>query len=110
MVLSPFQVPVWTGLADNDMTKVELIEYGDDGARVTWRVIYSNNNATEMDVGSVEFRRYDATSTQVTFHSAHRLNALGAVHVASAVLAPVLEPTFRSFIDHYRRLVESATP
>lgn len=108
MVLSPFTVPLWTGLADNDMTKVEIIEHGVDGARVVWRVIYSDNGATEMDVGSVEFRRYDLDSTQVTFHSAHRLNALGAVHVPSDVLAPVLELTFRGLVDHYRSLAESS--
>ena len=110
MVLSPFSIPIWTGLADNDMTKVEVIQYGQDGAKVYWRVIYSDNNSTEMDVGSVEFRRFDSSSTLITFHSAHRLNAVGAVHIDSGLVAPVLETTFRALIDHYRALATTFAP
>jgi hypothetical protein len=107
MVLSPFPVvDIENKLTNNDMTKVEVIEYAEDHATVFWRVMYSNNNSTETDVGSVDFRAYNDSSTLVTFHSAHRLNAPGGIHVPNDLLRIALKMTFGDFIAHYRKLVE----
>ena len=106
MVLSPFPVDWESNLTNNDMTKVEVIVYGEDRATVYWRVMYSNNNSTETDVGSVDFRKYDETSTLVTFHSAHRLNAPGGIHIPNGLLEIALKLTFGDFVAHYRELVE----
>ncbi len=107
MVLSPFPIVDWeSNLTNNDMTKVEVIVYEEDRATVYWRVMYSNNNSTETDVGSVDFRKYDEASTLVTFHSAHRLNAPGGIHIPNGLLEIALKMTFGDFIAHYRELVE----
>jgi len=104
MVLSPFTCECDTVFLNNDMTKVEVIEYRDDRATVYWRVMYSDNGSVEMDIGSVTFARHDAGATRVTFHSAHRLNLPGGVPIPGAIVKPVLEVTFRDFIDGYRRI------
>ena len=105
MVLSPFPCDFSSDLTNNDMTKLEIIEYEADSARVIWRVMHSDNNSTLDDVGSVEFRA-DGDDTMVTFHSAHRVNALGGVRVPSWVLAPVLPSVFLGYIDHYADLAQ----
>ncbi len=105
MVLTPFPIRVETALTNNDMTKVEVIDYRDDGATVYWRVMYSDNDSTETDVGSVDFRRFDDSSTVITFHSAHRLNAAG-FHIPNKLVKIALKSTFLGFIEHYRTLVE----
>lgn len=101
MVLSPFPIDIEGPLSNNDITKVEVIEYGVDSATVYWRARHSNNGATETDIGSVSFRRYDAASTLITFHSAHRLNAPGKIHIPSSVAALALEGMFLDFADRY---------
>ena len=106
MVLSPFPVDFEAALSNNDMTKVEVIKYGKDYAKVYWRVRYSNNNSTETDVGSVEFRAFDADSTLITFHSAHRLNAPGGIHIPNKLLTIALEMTFSDFVRHYASIVQ----
>ncbi len=106
MVLSPFPCDWESPLTNNDMTKVEVIRYGADWSTVTWRVMHSNNNSTETDVGSVDFRAYGESSTVVTFHSAHRLNAPGGIHIPNSLLAPSLSSTFLDFVRHYRNIVE----
>ncbi len=105
MVLGPLGTQLETPLSNNDMTKVEIIRYGHDQATVRWRVMFSNNGSTETDVGLVDFRRWDDTSTLMTFHSAHRLNAPGGIHIANAVVQPLLKKTFLTFLTHYRGLV-----
>jgi len=107
MVLSPMPCDWESPLSNNDMTKVEVIEYTENKAVVYWRVMYSNNNSTETDVGSVAFSRYDETSTLITFHSAHRLNAPGGIHIPNAIMQPALESTFLDFIARYKEIVES---
>ncbi len=106
MVLSPFPCDWESALSNNDMTKVEVIEYGESWATVFWRVMHSNNNSTETDVGSVDFWGIDDEHTLITFHSAHRLNAPGGIHIPNSLLAPVLSTTFLDFVRHYRELVE----
>ena len=108
MVLSPFPCDWESVLSNNDMTKVEVIVYEPDRAKVYWRVMYSDNNSTETDVGSVEFRRYDEYSTLITFHSAHRLNAPGGIHIPTDMLRPALLLTFDDFVSRYQRFVESS--
>jgi hypothetical protein len=105
MVLNPFPCDMDTRLANNDMTKVEVIEYGSDWARVNWRVYYSDNDSTEADVGSVEFSAHDARSTRVTFHSAHRLNAPLGIHIPNDVVRAVLKGYFLDHIRRYAQLV-----
>jgi len=104
MVLSPFPCDMDTRLGNNDMTKAELIEYDDRGAKVRWRVYYSNNDSTEADVGSVEFRAQDA-GTRVTFFSAHRLNAPLGIHISTSIVQVVLQTYFLDHIEAYRRYV-----
>lgn len=106
MVLSPFPCDYESTLSNNDMTKVEVIDYGSDWGTVYWRVMFSDNDSTEVDVGSVDFRAYDSGHTQITFHSAHRLNAPGGIHIPSHVLEPALRQTFLDFVRHYRDQVE----
>lgn len=107
MVLSPFPCDWESTLSNNDMTKVEVIDHSADRAVVYWRVMYSNNNSTETDVGSVAFSRYDETSTLMTFHSAHRLNAPGGIHIPNDIMQPALENTFLDFIGKYKEIVEA---
>ncbi len=105
MVLSSMPCDFNSTLTNNDMTKVEVIEYGDNWGTVYWRVMHSDNNSTETDVGSVDFWGVDEEHTVITFHSAHRLNALGGIHIPSAVLMPALEKTFLDHARHYAELV-----
>ena len=105
MVVSPMPCDYESALSNNDMTKVEVIEYESDGATVYWRVMHSDNNSTEADVGSIDFRRYDDNSTQITFHSAHRLNAPGGIHIANGIIEIALRKTFTEFIAHYMDIV-----
>ncbi len=105
MVLSPFPCDWESALSNNDMTKVEVIDHRDDGATVYWRVMHSDNGSTETDVGSVEFRSYDATSTLITFHSAHRLNAPGRIHIPNSIVKLALGQTFLDFARRYTRIV-----
>ena len=108
MVLSPLPLDYEAPLTNNDMTKVEVIQYTSAADTVYWRVRYSNNGTTETDVGSVDFRPYDSASTLVTFHSAHRLRALGGIPLPNWVVAPMLEKTFLDFLRNYQTNVEKA--
>lgn len=105
MVLSPFPCDWETPLTDMDMTKVEFIEYTDSSATVYWRVMYSDNDSTEEDVGSVSFAAYDDFSTVVTFHSAHRLNAPLGIHLPNPLVRLTLVSIFQDHIWHYGDLV-----
>jgi hypothetical protein len=105
MVLSPFPCDLESTLTNNDMTKVEVIRYLADRATVYWRVMHSDNNSTVIDVGSVEFRRHDAGSTLITFHSAHELNMPGGIAIPNWILEPALRSTFLDFVRHYSELV-----
>lgn len=107
MVLSPFPCDWDIPLTNMDMTKVEVIDYTSDKAVVYWRVMYSDNDSTETDVGSVTFERYDATSTMVTYHSAHRLNAPGGIHIPNDIVQWVLKTFFLEHISHYSDIVQS---
>ncbi len=106
MVLSPFPCDWDVPLTNMDMTKVEVIEYGADQAVVYWRVMYSDNDSTETDVGSVTFARHD-DGTLITFHSAHRLNAPGGIHIPNDVVQWVLRTFFVEHIIHYGEIVDS---
>jgi hypothetical protein len=108
MVLSPLPCDWESPLSNNDMTKVEVIDYQSDRARVSWRVMYSNNDSTVTDVGSVQFEAYDEASTLITFHSAHRLNAPGGIPIPLSLLGPALSSTFLDFTQHYREIAEAA--
>ena len=107
MVLSPFPCDWETGLTNMDMTKVEAIVYEEDRAIVYWRVMYSDNNSTEVDIGSVEFKKYDEASTLITFHSAHRLNAPLGIHIPNDLVEFVLKTFFVGHIEHYGKLVKA---
>jgi hypothetical protein len=106
MVLSPLPCDLEGPLSNNDMTKVERIVYGPDSAKVYWRVMHSDNNSTVSDVGSVEFRSRGA-GTLVTFHSAHRLNALGGIPIPLTLLRPALAATFTDFVEGYGEWVNA---
>jgi hypothetical protein len=106
MVLSPIPFDGETPLTNNDMTKLEIVEYEAERATVYWRVMHSDNNTTETDVGSVEFRAEGASGTRVTFHSAHRLNALGGPSIPLVILQKMLVPTFSDFVRGYQQRVE----
>lgn len=110
MVLSPYPLTIETPLTNNDMTKVEVIAYTADSAKVYWRVRHSDNGSTETDIGFVEFRAWDAETTAVTFHSAHRLRALGGLHIPNGLVTLALGMTFEEFVDHYRSLVSASAP
>ncbi len=105
MVLSPIKIDMDLRLGNMDMTKVEVIQYEADRAKVYWRVYYSDNNSTETDVGSVEFMRYDDASTLVIFHSAHRLNAPGGIHLPNDIVQYSLQTFFLDHAEHYDELV-----
>jgi len=107
MVLSPLPIPLdfEAKLTNNDMTKVELIHYGEDSATVYWRVMHSDNASTITDVGSVDFRRYDSDHTVATFHSAHDLASLGGIHIPIGIVEKLLKPTFLDFLDGYATLI-----
>ncbi len=107
MVLSPFPCDWDIPLTNMDMTKVEVIEYAPDQAVVYWRVMYSDNDSTETDVGSVTFERYADGGTLITFHSAHRLNAPGGIHIPNDVVQWVLKTFFLEHIVHYGEIVDS---
>lgn len=107
MVLSPFPCDWELPLTNMDMTKVEVVVHEEDRAKVYWRVMYSDNNSTEADVGSVAFISYDDESTLVEFHSAHRLNAPAGIHIPNDVVELVLKTFFLEHIDHYGDVVNS---
>jgi hypothetical protein len=105
MVLSPLPFDYESPLSNNDMTKVEVIEYGPEHATVYWRVMYSDNGSTEADVGTVDFRAAPNGGTWVTFHSAHRLNAPGGIHVSNSLIRHALTMTFADFVRGYAAVV-----
>ncbi len=107
MSLSPFPCDVDVPLTNMDMTKVEVIVYEPERAIVYWRVMYSDNDSTESDVGSIEFVKYDESSTLATFHSAHRLNMPGGLHIPNNVVELVLKSFFLEHIQHYATLVQN---
>ncbi len=104
MVLSllPGDLDIW--LKNQDMTKLEVIRYGNNSATVTWWVRYSDNRSTESDLGTVDFRA-DGEGTLVTFHSAHRIRALGGPLMPSFAVKPILESFFLDHLRHYREQV-----
>jgi len=107
MVLSPFPCDWDMALTNMDMTKVEVVIYEEDRATVYWRVMYSDNDSTEADVGRVAFISYDESSTLVEFHSAHRLNAPAGIHIPNDIVEMVLETFFLGHIEHYREIIAS---
>ena len=83
---------------NHDMTKAEQIVYEKNRSTVYWRVFYSDNDSTPMDLGSVEFAAHGDNSVLVTFHSAHRLNAMGV-----PLWPPLITQSLRNiFLDHLR--------
>jgi len=104
MVLSPIKIDMDLRLGNMDMTKVEVIQYEADRAKVYWRVYYSDNDSTETDVGSVEFIRHDETSTLVVFHSAHRLNAPLGIHLSNDIVQFSLQTFFLDHAENYADL------
>lgn len=109
MVLSPYPLDLESPLSNNDITKVEVIEYGSDVSTVYWRVMFSDNKSTEADIGSLEYRRFDDDTTLLTFHSAHRLNFPGGLHIPNDVVKIGLAPTFLGMLKFYRDLVGERT-
>ncbi len=107
MSLSPFPCDVDVPLTNMDMTKVEVIVYEANRAIVYWRVMFSDNDSTETDVGSIEFTKYDEGSTLATFHSAHRLNMPGGLHIPNDVVELVLKTFFLEHTQHYADLVKN---
>ncbi len=108
MVLSSLPGDINIELLNNDMAKVEVIEYDERRAKVYWRVFYSDNGSTETDIGSVEFKAYDSISTQVTFHSAHRVNLASKIPLNPSILGGLLTSAFMDHLLHYEKLVTSA--
>ncbi|MBI2519566.1 MAG: hypothetical protein HYV97_04090 [Bdellovibrio sp.] len=106
MVLSllPGDLDIWS--KNQDMTKLEVIRYGERRATVTWWVRYSDNRSTESDLGTVDFQA-SAEGTLVTFHSAHRIRALGGPLLPAFLVKPVLESFFLDHLRHYRDQVWS---
>ena len=83
------------------MTKAELIRYGDGFAKVCWKVYFSDNGSTDVDVGSVEFRAYGDGGTLVTFHSAYKIRT-GGIPIPGPILGPMLSGTFLDHLEQYR--------
>lgn len=105
MVLSPLPIDVHTPF-NLDMTKVERIVYEEDVVTVYWRVMFSDNGSTEIDVGSVTFARNGPGETMVTWHSAHRLRAPGSLLIPNSLARLSLASFFSDQIRHYRELAE----
>lgn len=99
MVLSALPRDLDFRATNQDMTKLEEVVYESDRATIYWKVIFSDNGSTEMDLGSVEFRAFDESSVLVTFHSAHRLRMFG-VKIPPALAKRSLRSVF---LDHLRR-------
>jgi len=93
------------------MTKTEAIEYGEDNARVRWRVYTSDNDTVSQDIGYVNFESV-GNGVKVTFHSAHKytdsynapFNQGPMTAVADYLTANGLQDYFKNAIDHYRDL------
>ncbi|OFZ21612.1 MAG: hypothetical protein A2X94_00295 [Bdellovibrionales bacterium GWB1_55_8] len=83
------------------MTKLEEIVYEENRSNVFWKVIFSDNGSTEMDLGSVEFRAFEHNFVVVTFHSAHRLRMFG-LKIPPALAKSSLRSVFRDHLRHYR--------
>ena len=104
---------LFPALKDLDMTKTEQIEYGEDFARVRWRVYRSDNQTVEQDIGYVEFKGQGA-STRITFHSAHKytssytspMNFGPLTHVRDALTAKNLRDYFVGAIQQYKEIAE----
>jgi|CXWL01.1.fsa_nt_gi hypothetical protein len=105
MVLSALPCDASVRMLDNDMTKVETIDYGKDRTTVYWRVRHSDNKSTASDVGSVTFQKHGEDSTLVTFHSAHRLRALGMLPIPALLVMPGLQSAFLDHLAHYAERV-----
>lgn len=106
MVLNPIPCDSLAIQALNmDMTKAEIIEYAPASAKVYWQVYASDNNSTEADVGSVEFRAR-GERTLVTFHSAHRLHDLLGLDIPNVVTRTALSFFFTRYVQHYGDVVQ----
>lgn len=105
MVLGAFPCEMDTRLGNMDMTKAEWIYYYQDGAKVYWRVYFSDNDSVEADVGTLELWSYDPYSTLVIFHSAHRLNTPLGTHISNDIVEPTLRYFFLRYIEKYRQIV-----
>lgn len=106
MVLSPFHTSFESSLTNQDMTKVESIVYEPSRSVVYWRVLFSDNGSTEEDLGSVEFKASGRNATVVTFHSAHRLNMAGSIHIDNELVTGSLSDLFLAHLRHYRDLLQ----
>lgn len=94
---------------NNDMTKMEIVEYARDSAIVSWRVFYSDNGSTVSDIGSVRFDKDGESNTRVTFHSAHRLQ-LGGVSLKPHLAIVGLTRAFLAHANRYAEIVRASTP
>ena len=113
--LAPLLPPLMRGIAGkfaNDMTKAETITYGENSARVDWRVYGSDNGSTLADLGSVTFEKAPG-GTMVTFHSAHQLGVPGSdclptgpIALPPALVGLPLENAFLAHADHYAQVVQ----
>lgn len=104
MVLSSLPSDLDSTLFNQDMTKAEILLYGEDFAKVYWRVYHSDNGSTEADIGSVEFMAFGEDATLVTFHSAHKVNTVFGIPVPHVILGPMLSSTFIDHLEKYRAL------
>ena len=89
---------------NNDMTKMEIVEYGEKSATVSWRVFFSDNGSTVSGIGTVRFESDGDEATQITFHSAHRLR-LGIVPIEPHLAVFGLT---RAFLAHANRYADLA--
>jgi len=105
MVLSPFSCDAESPLSNQDMTKVEHIVYAEDSATVYWRVMYSDNDSTATDIGTVTFTRDGHSDTLVIFHSAHRLRTAIGTDIPNTLVMLTLAPFFSDHVREYREIV-----
>ncbi len=67
--------------------------------------MFSDNNSTESDIGSVEFKKYDEKSTLITFHSAHRLMLLNGISIDHFIVRTILKNYFLGHIEKYKEVI-----
>lgn len=101
MVLTALPCEIEAPMLNMDMTKVEEIRYTEDSSIVYWRVMYSDNDSTVSDVGTISFWRHNSNQTMIEFHSAHVIQSpLGII--PPLFLHGALSGFFSDHVNYYR--------
>ena len=101
------QQPNWMVLFGGDVIdveKIELLEYGADRQRISWRTVSSPNGSAQHDDGWVSFLRTDTNCVRVVIFTRQKFALpiffeLARIDLFPGIRDPIIEAGYRNFFE-----------